>query len=206
MHFSVAEQNRRLHALRTVMDEQGYAALLIPGQAEATQRGYLRYISNHRLWGGKGFVLVTPTTDPILILGAGSRVITYVRNMAFCAARRTASSEPARAFFAGGGFAAAREEDDEAPAAAAVRAAVHSFFRCFKETAVNLAGDVATVCKAASIMSLKELAAMERKAEAKTLWPTGLSLTAVKRSRTDCHSFSALMHCSQSSAGSKILA
>ena len=73
MQISLSERYRRLSALRTVMDEQGYAALLVPGQAEATQRGYVRYISDWRLWGGKGFVILPLQGDPILILGAGSQ-------------------------------------------------------------------------------------------------------------------------------------
>jgi Xaa-Pro aminopeptidase len=73
MQISLAERDRRLAALRELMMRKGYAALLLPGQAEATQRGYLRYVSDWRLWGGKGFVLLPQTGDPVLVLGAGSQ-------------------------------------------------------------------------------------------------------------------------------------
>ena len=73
MKISIAERDRRIAALRSMMAEEGYAALLIPGQAEATQRGYIRYVADWRLWGGKGFVFLPLTGDPILILGAGSQ-------------------------------------------------------------------------------------------------------------------------------------
>jgi Xaa-Pro aminopeptidase len=55
------------------MEQEGYGALLIPGNAEATQRGYLRYVSDWRLWGGKGFVVLPLAGEPVLILGAGSQ-------------------------------------------------------------------------------------------------------------------------------------
>jgi Xaa-Pro aminopeptidase len=70
---SPAERARRYAALRAMMEREGYAALLVPGNAEATQRGYLRYVSDWRLWGGKGFVVLPKEGDPILILGAGSQ-------------------------------------------------------------------------------------------------------------------------------------
>ena len=89
MQISIEERDRRIVALRAMMDEQGYAALLIPGQAEATQRGYLRYVSDWRLWGGKGFVLLTPSEDPILILGSGSQP-NWARQTAWCSDVRAA--------------------------------------------------------------------------------------------------------------------
>jgi Xaa-Pro aminopeptidase len=55
------------------MEQEGYDALLLPGNAEATQRGYLRYVSDWRLWGGKGFVVLPRQGEPVLILGAGSQ-------------------------------------------------------------------------------------------------------------------------------------
>lgn len=71
--ISTTERNRRFTALRAMMHEKGYAVLVVAGNAEATQRGYVRYLSNWRLWGGKGFVLLPVDTKPVLVLGAGSQ-------------------------------------------------------------------------------------------------------------------------------------
>jgi len=70
---SLSEQNRRMAALRTMMKEQGYQALILGGNAEAMQRGYIRYVSNWRLWGGKGFVVLPLEGEPVLVLGTGSQ-------------------------------------------------------------------------------------------------------------------------------------
>lgn len=67
------ERDRRYGAIRAVMEAQGYDVLLFAGNAEAMQRGYVRYVSDWRLWGGKGFAVLTRDVDPVLILGAGSQ-------------------------------------------------------------------------------------------------------------------------------------
>ena len=46
---------------------------MLCGNAEATQRGYLRYLSDWRLWGGSGYLVVTPDTPSTLVLGVGSQ-------------------------------------------------------------------------------------------------------------------------------------
>lgn len=69
----ITEREERYQALRRMMRERGYAALLLAGNAEATQRGYVRYVANWRLWGGKGFVVLPIEGAPVLILGAGSQ-------------------------------------------------------------------------------------------------------------------------------------
>lgn len=71
--ISLTERERRFTALRAMMREQDYAALLVAGNAEATQRGYVRYVSNWRLWGGKGFVIFPLEGEPVVVLGAGSQ-------------------------------------------------------------------------------------------------------------------------------------
>ncbi len=70
---SVQEKDRRFAALRTLMRAQGYQALVLSGNAEATQRGYIRYVADWRLWGGKGFVVLPLEGEPLLILGGGSQ-------------------------------------------------------------------------------------------------------------------------------------
>jgi Xaa-Pro aminopeptidase len=67
------ERDRRYAALRAMMDEEGYDCLLMSGNAEATQAGYVRYLSDWRLWGGKGFGLLFKDRAPILVLGTGSQ-------------------------------------------------------------------------------------------------------------------------------------
>lgn len=83
MQISMAERDRRIKALRAMMAAEGYAALLLPGQAEATQRGYVRYVTDWRLWGGKGFVLLTPNDEPILVLGSGSQP-NWAKQVSWC--------------------------------------------------------------------------------------------------------------------------
>jgi hypothetical protein len=63
---SVQEKDRRFAALRTLMRAQGYQALVLSGNAEATQRGYIRYVADWRLWGGKGFVVLPLEGEPLL--------------------------------------------------------------------------------------------------------------------------------------------
>jgi Xaa-Pro aminopeptidase len=70
---SLVERDRRIAALRAVMEEQGLGALILGGNAEATQRGYIRYVADWRLWGGKGFAVLPRAGEPTLVLGAGSQ-------------------------------------------------------------------------------------------------------------------------------------
>ena len=70
---SPQERDWRFAALRAMMAEQGLAALILGGNAEATQRGYVRYTADWRLWGGKGFVVFPQEGEPTLVLGAGSQ-------------------------------------------------------------------------------------------------------------------------------------
>ena len=70
---SLLERDRRMAALRTMMKEQGYQVLIVGGNAEAMQRGYIRYVSDWRLWGGRGFAVIPLEGEPVLVLGAGSQ-------------------------------------------------------------------------------------------------------------------------------------
>ena len=71
--LSTTEGERRLTALRGMMAAAGYEVLIFAGNAEATQRGYIRYLTNWRLWGGKGFAVLPLAAEPLMILGAGSQ-------------------------------------------------------------------------------------------------------------------------------------
>jgi Xaa-Pro aminopeptidase len=71
--ISEKERDRRYVALRHAMQDAGYHALLLTGHAEATQRGYIRYVADWRLWGGNGYVILPLDSDPVLVLGSGSQ-------------------------------------------------------------------------------------------------------------------------------------
>jgi len=71
--ISHAERARRYDALQAMMREQGYSCLVLAGNAEAMQRGYIRYVSDWRLWGGTGFAVLPLDGEPVLVLGSGSQ-------------------------------------------------------------------------------------------------------------------------------------
>jgi Xaa-Pro aminopeptidase len=70
---STEERQRRYSALRQAMRQAGHQAWLLVGNAEAMQRGYIRYVSDWRLWGGNGYVVLPLEGQPVLILGSGSQ-------------------------------------------------------------------------------------------------------------------------------------
>lgn len=71
---SPTEIERRMTALRALMRENGWEALLVAGRAGATDAGFVRYVSGWRLWGGSSFVIVRPDGDPTILLGSNSQV------------------------------------------------------------------------------------------------------------------------------------
>ena len=71
--ISLQERDRRYAALRQVMSAAGYEALVIYGLAEATLRGYVRYVVDWHLWGGSGYVVFPLEGEPTLILGSASQ-------------------------------------------------------------------------------------------------------------------------------------
>ncbi|MEO5965126.1 MAG: M24 family metallopeptidase [Candidatus Limnocylindrales bacterium] len=71
---SRAEIDRRMGALRTLMQANGWAALLVAGRAGATDAGFVRYTSGWRLWGGSSFVVLRADGDPTILLGSNSQV------------------------------------------------------------------------------------------------------------------------------------
>jgi Xaa-Pro aminopeptidase len=70
---SQAERERRYAALRHAMEAAGYDGLIIYGNAEATQRGYVRYVTDWHLWGGSGYVILPLAGEPTLVLGSASQ-------------------------------------------------------------------------------------------------------------------------------------
>lgn len=66
------ELEHRHAVLREVMDDAGYSALVVAGNAEYMQRGYIRYLSDWRLWHGSGYAVLPLDGDPMLMLGGGS--------------------------------------------------------------------------------------------------------------------------------------
>lgn len=70
---SKPEQERRYTEVRKQMAEKGYEALIIAGNSETMQRGYIRYLSDWRLWNGTGYMLIPMDHEPMLTLGYGSQ-------------------------------------------------------------------------------------------------------------------------------------
>lgn len=71
---SRTEIDRRTHALRALMEANGWRALLVAGRAGATDAGFVRYTSGWRLWGGTSFVILRADGDPVILLGSNSQV------------------------------------------------------------------------------------------------------------------------------------
>ena len=70
---SRGEQSRRYTALREAMHQAGYQVLVVAGNSEYNQRGYIRYLSDWRLFGGTAYVLFPLAHDPIFLLGLGAQ-------------------------------------------------------------------------------------------------------------------------------------
>lgn len=71
--LSDRELTRRHRALRQAMTAAGYGALVIAGNAESMQRGYVRYVCDWRLWMGMGYAVLPIDDGPILAVGGGSQ-------------------------------------------------------------------------------------------------------------------------------------
>lgn len=65
--------SRRVDRLRSAMASEGYAAVVIAGNTEFQQKGYIRYFADWRLYGGSAQMVVAPGSDPILFLGLGAQ-------------------------------------------------------------------------------------------------------------------------------------
>ncbi len=64
---------RRLDRLRAAMQQNGYAAVVITGNTEFQQKGYIRYFADWRLYGGAASMVVSGDHAPILFLGPGAQ-------------------------------------------------------------------------------------------------------------------------------------
>ena len=54
---SEKELERRYATLREAMRAAGYKALVVVGNTEGNQWGYIRYVSGWRLYGGTAYVI-----------------------------------------------------------------------------------------------------------------------------------------------------
>lgn len=73
MMVSRQELDRRYGALRSGMRDAGYEALVVAGNSEYNQRGYIRYVSDWRLFGGTAYAVFRLNDDPVFILGLGAQ-------------------------------------------------------------------------------------------------------------------------------------
>jgi Xaa-Pro aminopeptidase len=71
--ISKGEQERRHKVLRGAMRDAGYGALVIAGNSDYNQRGYIRYVSDWRLFGGTAYAVFSLAQDPIFFLGLGAQ-------------------------------------------------------------------------------------------------------------------------------------
>jgi len=93
---SRAERSRREGLVRALMDRQDIEWLLVPGKAEATQRGYLQYLTDWFLWGGAGLLVFPRQGEPVLVLGSNSQA-RWARRLGWVADVRVARDLAAEA-------------------------------------------------------------------------------------------------------------
>jgi len=73
MYISENLIEQRYASLRNAMKEAGYRALIVVGNSEGNERGYVRYLSDWRLFGGTAYIVFTLKEDPVLIMGLGAQ-------------------------------------------------------------------------------------------------------------------------------------
>jgi Xaa-Pro aminopeptidase len=71
--ISKKELGRRYTALREAMRSAGYEALVVAGGSDYSMRGYVRYVSDWRLFGGTAYVVFPLEEDPVFVLGPGAQ-------------------------------------------------------------------------------------------------------------------------------------
>jgi Xaa-Pro aminopeptidase len=71
--ISRKELERRYAALREAMRGAGYEALVVAGGSDYSMRGYVRYVSDWRLFGGTAYVVFPLEQDPVFVLGLGAQ-------------------------------------------------------------------------------------------------------------------------------------
>jgi len=67
------EIDERHRLLREAMTAAGFEALIIVGNTEFQQKGYIRYYANWRLYGGTVYLVVPAAAAPVLVLGLGAQ-------------------------------------------------------------------------------------------------------------------------------------
>lgn len=70
---SASELQRRHAALRAAMRAAGYAAVVVAGNTEFQQKGYIRYLADWRLFGGAGHLVFAGDQEPVFFLGLGAQ-------------------------------------------------------------------------------------------------------------------------------------
>jgi Xaa-Pro aminopeptidase len=70
---SASEIRRRHDRLLAAMDAAGLDAVVVAGNTEFQQKGYIRYFADWRLYGGTAFLVVRPGRAPALVLGLGAQ-------------------------------------------------------------------------------------------------------------------------------------
>jgi len=73
MKIEDAVKEYRWSRLSREMGAKRYRLLLIAGRYQAWQMGYLRYVTNYRLWAGHGYAVFSTKDAPVLILPAKSQ-------------------------------------------------------------------------------------------------------------------------------------
>ena len=67
------EIRNRLRRLQGAMTAEGYSAVVLAGNTEFQQKGYIRYFADWRLFGGSAYMVVPTGGDPVLIMGLGAQ-------------------------------------------------------------------------------------------------------------------------------------
>src|SRR5262245_21143987 len=68
------EEIARRHArLMGAMREAGYDRLVVVGNSEFNQRGYIRWLADWRLFGGSAYLVVPAARPPVFLLGLGAQ-------------------------------------------------------------------------------------------------------------------------------------
>ena len=82
----------RLRRLRAAMAADGFAALVIAGNTEFQQKGYIRYYADWRLHGGTAYIVVPRDGAPVLVLGPGAQA-EWARELSAIADTRAAGDK-----------------------------------------------------------------------------------------------------------------
>ena len=61
----LAERDRRLHAARQAMEQEGLSALVVAGHGSMFIRGYIRYFTDTHFWTGDSLLLIPLDSEPV---------------------------------------------------------------------------------------------------------------------------------------------